>query len=92
MVEDGATYRENALKKARSAAKFTGRPALADDTGLEVDALGGQPGLYAARFAGEGCSFQDNTRKLLRLMESVPSDQRGARFVCAIALLDPNGH
>src|SRR5438445_738004 len=69
VVEDGRTYRENALKKAWSAAKFTGKPALADDTGLEVDALGGRPGLYAARFAGAGCTFQDNIRKLLRLLE-----------------------
>ena len=91
VVEDGATYRENALKKARSAAQFTGMPVLADDTGLEVDALGGQPGLHAARFAGEGCTFQDNVRKLLLLLEGVPSDQRGARFVCVIALVEPNG-
>ena len=91
VVENGATYRENALKKAWSAAKYTGKPALADDTGLEVDALGGQPGLYAARFAGEGCTFQDNVRKLLLLLEGVPSDQRGARFVCVIALVEPGG-
>lgn len=91
VVEDGATYRENALKKAWSAAKFTGMPALADDTGLEVDALGGQPGLYAARFAGEGCTFQDNVRKLLLLLEGVPSERRGARFVCVIALVEPGG-
>lgn len=91
VVEDGATYRENALKKARSAAKFTGKPALADDTGLEVDALGGQPGLYAARFAGEGCSFQDNVRKLLHLLDGVPVERRGARFVCVIALVEPGG-
>ncbi len=91
VVEDGATYRENAFKKAWSAARFTGKPALADDTGLEVDALGGQPGLYAARFAGEGCSFQDNVRKLLRLLDGVPSDRRGARFVCVIALVSPDG-
>ena len=91
VVEDGATYRENALKKARSAARYTGKPALADDTGLEVDALGGQPGLYAARFAGEGCSFQDNVRKLVRLLDGVPSDRRGARFICVIALVEPGG-
>ena len=91
VVEDGATYRENALKKARSAAQFTGKPALADDTGLEVDVLGGQPGLHAARFAGEGCTFQDNVRKLLLLLEGVPSGQRGARFVCVIALVEPGG-
>ena len=91
VVEDGRTYRENALKKARSAAEFTGKLALADDTGLEVDALGGQPGLYAARFAGEGCTFQDNIRKLLCLLEGVPSQCRGARFVCVLALVDPGG-
>ena len=91
VVEDGATYRENALKKAWSAAKFTGKPALADDTGLEVDALGGQPGLYAARFAGEGCTFQDNILKLLRLLKGVSSERRGARFVCVIALVSPDG-
>lgn len=91
VAEDGVTYRDNALKKAWSAAKFTGKPALADDTGLEVDALGGQPGLYAARFAGEGCSFQDNIRKLLHLLEGVPSEHRGARFVCVIALVSPEG-
>lgn len=91
VVEDGATYEDNALKKARSAARFTGKPALADDTGLEVDALGGQPGLYAARFAGEGCSFQDNIRKLLHLLGDVPSERRGARFVCVIALVEPGG-
>ena len=91
VIEDGWTYRENALKKAWAAAKFTGKPALADDTGLEVDALGGQPGLYAARFAGEGCTFQDNVRKLLRLLEGVPPQRRGARFVCVMALVDPGG-
>jgi XTP/dITP diphosphohydrolase len=88
VVEDGRTYRENALKKAWSVAKFTGKPALADDTGLEVDALGGRPGLYAARFAGEGCTFQDNVRKLVRLLEGVPPQRRGARFVCVMALVD----
>ena len=91
VVEDGWTYRENALKKAWAAAKFTGKPALADDTGLEVDALGGRPGLYAARFAGEGCTFQDNIRKLLRLLEGVPQQRRGARFLCVLSLVDPSG-
>ena len=91
VVEDGRTYRENALKKAWSAAQFTGKPALADDTGLEVDALGGRPGLYAARFAGEGCTFADNIKKLLHLLEGVPPQRRGARFVCVLALVDPSG-
>ena len=92
VVEDGATYRDNALRKARAAAEFTGKPALADDTGLEVDALGSRPGLYAARFAGEGCTFQDNIRKLLGLLEGVPVERRGARFVCVLAFVDPGGH
>jgi XTP/dITP diphosphohydrolase len=91
VVEDGTTYEENALKKARAAAAFTGRPALADDTGLEVDALAGRPGLYAARFAGEGCSFEDNITKLLGLLKGIPEDQRGARFVCVLALVTPEG-
>jgi XTP/dITP diphosphohydrolase len=91
VIEDGATYRENALKKARSAADFTGKPALADDTGLEVDALDGRPGLYAARFAGEGCTFQDNIAKLLRLLEGVPAERRGARFVCVLAFVVSGG-
>ena len=91
VIEDGTTYRENALKKAWSAAAFTGKPALADDTGLEVDVLGGQPGLYAARFAGEGCTFQDNILKLLHLLDGVPPERRGARFVTVIALVEPNG-
>ncbi len=91
VVEDGTTYRENALKKAWSAATFTGKPALADDTGLEVDELGGQPGLYSARFAGEGCTFQDNIRKLLHVLEGVSAERRGARFRCVIALVTPDG-
>lgn len=91
VVEDGSTYRANALKKARSAAEFTGMPALADDTGLEVDALGGQPGVYAARFAGDGCSFQDNINKLLCLLKGVPAERRGARFVCMLAFVLPSG-
>lgn len=91
VIEDGLTYRENALKKARAAAMFTGKPALADDTGLEVDALDGRPGLHAARFAGEGCTFQDNIRKLLGLLEGVPEERRGARFVCVLAFVEPDG-
>jgi XTP/dITP diphosphohydrolase len=89
--EDGATYMENALKKARSAAAFTGKPALADDTGLEVEALGGRPGVYAARFAGEHCSFQDNIKKLLGLLNGIPTEQRGAQFISVLALVTPDG-
>ena len=78
VVEDGSTYEENALKKARSAAAFTGKPSLADDTGLEVEALDGRPGIHAARFAGEQCSFQDNITKLLTVLKGVPRERRGA--------------
>jgi XTP/dITP diphosphohydrolase len=89
--EDGTTYEENALKKARSAAAFTGKPALADDTGLEVEALDGRPGVHAARFAGEHCSFQDNIKKLLGLLNGVPTERRGARFISVLALVTPDG-
>jgi XTP/dITP diphosphohydrolase len=89
--EDGTTYEENALKKARAAAAFTHKPALADDTGLEVDALGGRPGIYAARFAGEGCSFEDNINKLLELLKGVPPERRGARFISVVALVTSDG-
>ena len=91
VIEDGETYEENALKKACSAAAFTGKLALADDTGLEVEALGGQPGIHAARFAGEPCSFQDNIRKLLTVLKGIPEERRGARFVCVLALVFPDG-
>jgi XTP/dITP diphosphohydrolase len=89
--EDGTTYGENALKKARSASAFTGKPALADDTGLEVEALNGRPGVHAARFAGEHCSFQDNIQKLLGLMNGIPTERRGARFISVLALVTPDG-
>ena len=91
VVEDGATYEENALKKARSAAAFTGKPSLADDTGLEVEAINGRPGIHAARFAGEHCSFQDNIAKLLTVLKGVPRERRAARFVCVLAFVGPDG-
>jgi XTP/dITP diphosphohydrolase len=88
VVEDGDTCEANAVKKARVIAEFTGLPAVADDTGLEVDALGGRPGVYAARYAGEDATYEDNCRKLLRELTGVPREQRTARFltVAAIAL------
>ncbi|HEU4366318.1 MAG TPA: non-canonical purine NTP pyrophosphatase [Candidatus Krumholzibacteria bacterium] len=85
-VEDGETLEANAVKKAREARDFTGHSALADDTGLEVDALGGAPGIFAARYAGEGASYADNCRKLLREMQDVPSGRRQARFRTVMAL------
>ncbi|HEX5132132.1 MAG TPA: non-canonical purine NTP pyrophosphatase [Candidatus Krumholzibacteria bacterium] len=85
-VEDGDTLEANALKKAREARAHTGLSALADDTGLEVDALGGAPGIFAARYAGEGASYADNCRKLLHEMRDVPPAERGARFRTVMAL------
>lgn len=89
--ETGKTLQANALLKARAAVRRTGLPALADDTGLEVKALRGAPGVYSARFAGPGCTFEDNNRKLLRLMKSVPLSRRAAVFSCAVALVFPSG-
>jgi XTP/dITP diphosphohydrolase len=85
-VEDGATLDENALKKAREARDFSGWSALADDTGLEVDALDGAPGIRAARYAGEGASYVENYTKLLANLEGVADAQRTARFRTVIAL------
>jgi XTP/dITP diphosphohydrolase len=89
--EDGKTFQENALKKARKVAKLTNRFTIADDSGLEVDYLQGQPGVRSARFAGEEASDAANNSKLLRLMEGVPPAQRGASFRCVIAKVDPQG-
>lgn len=91
VVEDGETIQENALKKARSAANFTGCWALADDTGLEVDALGGAPGVRSARYAGAACSYADNNARLLSEIAGVAGNLRTARFVCVIALVSPAG-
>jgi XTP/dITP diphosphohydrolase len=91
VIEDGETCEANAIKKAREIARFTGLLALADDTGLEVDALEGRPGVHAARFAGEGASYKDNCTKLLREIKGVPGEQRRARFITVAALAFPNG-
>ena len=77
VVEDGATFRENALKKARAVALYTGKLALADDSGLMVDALGGAPGVYSARFSGKDADDLKNNLKLLRLMKKVPDSDTG---------------
>jgi len=82
--EDGATFMENALKKATHFHQLTGIPTLADDSGLEVDALGGLPGIRSARFAGPDATDADRVRKLLSLMEATPDRQRSARFICAL--------
>ncbi|MBP5300423.1 MAG: XTP/dITP diphosphatase [Victivallales bacterium] len=89
VVEDGKTFQENAVKKAVTAAKALDRMVLADDSGLEVFALGGEPGVFSARYAGEGGNDGRNLAKLLRKMEGVT--EREARFVCAIAVALPDG-
>ncbi len=91
IVEDGSTFAENALIKARTVCKATGKPAMADDSGLAVDALNGAPGIYSARFAGEQRSDADNNAKVLRLMETVADADRTARFFCVIAIVLPDG-
>src|SRR5579859_1951492 len=89
VVEDGKNLEENSLKKAKAILEATGLPAMADDTGLFVDALNGEPGIYAARFAGEGCTYEDNVRKLLTLMKGVAAGSRKAVFKTVITLLFP---
>jgi XTP/dITP diphosphohydrolase len=82
--ETGATFEANALLKARHAARHSGLPALADDSGIEVDALGGAPGVYSARYAGAGAGDAANTAKLLEALRGVPAAARGARYRCVI--------
>jgi XTP/dITP diphosphohydrolase len=89
--EDGATLAENAVKKALAAARFTGLWALADDTGLEVDALGGAPGVRSARYSGENSTPDRNNARLLAELSGVPAAARSARFACAVALASPAG-
>jgi XTP/dITP diphosphohydrolase len=89
--EDGKSFTENALKKARFYSKYFGKLTIADDSGLEVDILKGLPGIYSARYAGEGASNRENNRKLLREMEGIPLSKRGARFRCAIAMVSDEG-
>jgi XTP/dITP diphosphohydrolase len=86
-VEDGLSFIENALIKARHASMHTGLPALADDSGLVVDALQGAPGIYSARYAGAGAGDEANNQKLLHELEAVPDSQRNAHFYCAMALV-----
>lgn len=88
--ENGASFEENALIKARSGAKETGLPTVADDSGLCVDALDGAPGIYSARYAGTG-NDEDNNKLLLKNLENVPEDRRTARFVSCIACVFPDG-
>jgi len=85
--ETGLTFVENAILKARNAAQHTGLPAIADDSGLEVDALAGAPGIYSARFAGEGASDQANLEKLLDALQDTPEENRTARFQCLMVYM-----
>jgi len=90
-VEDGVTFEENALKKAREAARFCGLPALADDSGLVVDVLEGWPGVFSARFAGDGAGDAANNAKLLSELAGMPPDAKKAAFVCVLAFVTPEG-
>lgn len=86
-VEDGDTFAANALIKARNASRITGLPAIADDSGLEVDALGGRPGIHSARYAGPAADESANNEKLLRELTDVPDARRGARYRCAMVFV-----
>ena len=91
IIEDGKTYRANALKKAREVALATGRMAMSDDSGIEVKVLGNAPGIYSARFAGEGASEKARNKKLFAMLKGVPMHQRRARYRCVIALVNAKG-
>jgi XTP/dITP diphosphohydrolase len=91
VVEDGATVRDNAVKKAVQVARMAKKLALADDKGLEVDALKGEPGVRSARFAGDEATYHENNKKLLKLLAGVPYEKRTARFRCVAAIADENG-
>lgn len=91
VIEDGDTFEANAIKKAREVARATGMPALSDDSGIEVDALGGRPGVHSARFAGEGANDTDNNAKLIAELRGVPEAARGARYRVVLAFADPTG-
>ncbi|MDA7857969.1 XTP/dITP diphosphatase [bacterium] len=89
VIEDGETLEENAIKKAETASGFTGKISLADDSGLEVEALNGAPGVRSSRFAGENCTYNDNNQKLLKFMKETPDDKRKAEFRCVAAISKP---
>ncbi|MBI4005436.1 MAG: RdgB/HAM1 family non-canonical purine NTP pyrophosphatase [Gammaproteobacteria bacterium] len=85
--ETGATFVENAILKARNAARHTGLPAIGDDSGIEVDALNGEPGIYSSRYAGEGASDEANLIKLVEVVRQIPEDKRITRFICLMVYL-----
>ncbi|MES9940368.1 MAG: RdgB/HAM1 family non-canonical purine NTP pyrophosphatase [Candidatus Thiodiazotropha sp. 6PLUC2] len=86
-IEDGLSFVENAIKKARHASSLSGLPAIADDSGIEVDALNGAPGIYSARFAGSGASDEENLNKLLEHLKEIPEAKRTARFQCLMVFM-----
>ena len=90
--EDGETFAENSLEKAEAIMKATGKLTVADDSGLMVDYLGGAPGVYSARFAGEECDDEKNNEKLLKHLEGLPAEDRKAKFVSVITLMFPDGN
>ena len=92
IIEDGSTFSENSLKKAKTVAKITGKMTMADDSGLEVDAISGKPGIYSARFAGERATDRENNIKLLELLKDIPRAGRSAQFKCVIAIIDSEGN
>lgn len=91
IVEDGATFEENALKKAMAVHELSGEYVMADDSGLCIDALDGAPGIYSARFCGEDSTYEEKFRKIFEMLADVPEDKRTAQFVCAIAVVKPDG-
>lgn len=91
IVEDGKTYEENAMIKARAVAKYTDAIVMADDSGLEIDYLNNEPGIYSARYMGEETSYRIKNANLIERLNGVPDEQRTARFVCAIAAVLPDG-
>ena len=91
IVEDGTTFTENAIIKAKAVAALTDAIVLADDSGLEIDALNKEPGIYSARYMGEDTSYRIKNANLIERLEGVPDEKRTARFVCAIAAVLPNG-
>ena len=91
ITEDGKSYEENALIKAREIAKYTNAIIMADDSGLEIDYLNGEPGIYSARYLGEDTSYSVKNKNLMDRLEGVPDEKRTARFVCAIAAVMPDG-
>ena len=91
VVEDGTTFEENAMKKAVEIMKVSGMPAIADDSGLEIDYLDKQPGVHSARFLGHDTSYDIKNKKILEMLEGVPDEKRTARFVSAVCLALPDG-